>query len=136
MAIDYGRKRSGVAVTDGLQLIAGGLDTVASGELISYIGEYIKKEQVDCLVVGLPFQTNNQASENAARVNAFVSRIRREIPALPVEMYDERYTSVMAHRAMIDGGLKKKRRQDKALVDEISAVILLQSWMESKRLNV
>jgi putative Holliday junction resolvase len=133
MAIDYGRKRSGLAVTDTLQLIAGGLATVPGNEVVKYISEYILREPVDRLIVGYPRQMNSEASENMKHVEAFVTHLKRAIPGIPVQYYDERFTTVLAHRAMIDGGLKKKKRQDKALADEISAVIILQSYMESKK---
>lgn len=133
MAIDYGRKRSGLAVTDPLQLIAGRLATVPSNDLVGYISEYMAQETVDMLVVGLPKQTNNEASENMKYVEAFVTRLKRSIPGIPVQYYDERFTSVLAQKAMIEGGLKKKKRQNKALIDQISAVIILQSYLESRR---
>ena len=128
IAIDYGRKRTGIAVTDTLQMIANGLTTVPSGELSKFLVDYVSKESVDRFVVGLPKQMNNMPSENLKYVEAFVSHLKRIIPHIPVEYYDERFTSVLAHRAMIDGGLKKKKRQVKSLVDERSAVIILQSY--------
>ena len=133
IAIDYGRKRTGIAVTDTLQMIANGLTTVPSGELSKFLVDYVSKESVDRFVVGLPKQMNNMPSENLKYVEAFVSHLKRTIPHIPVEYYDERFTSVLAHRAMIDGGLKKKKRQDKSLVDEIGAVIILQSYLENKK---
>ena len=133
IAIDYGRKRTGIAVTDTLQMIANGLTTVPSGELSKFLVDYVSKESVDRFVVGLPKQMNNMPSENLKYVEAFVSHLKRIIPHIPVEYYDERFTSVLAHRAMIDGGLNKKKRQDKSLVDEISAVIILQSYLENKK---
>jgi putative Holliday junction resolvase len=133
IAIDYGRKRTGIAVTDTLQMIANGLTTVPSGELSKFLVDYVSKESVDRFVVGLPKQMNNMPSENLKYVEVFVSHLKRTIPHIPVEYYDERFTSVLAHRAMIDGGLKKKKRQDKSLVDEISAVIILQSYLENKK---
>ncbi|MDR1936885.1 MAG: Holliday junction resolvase RuvX [Tannerellaceae bacterium] len=135
MAIDYGRKRSGLAVTDAMQLIAGGLTTVSSSNLVNYISDYVLREPVDTVIVGLPRQMNSEASENMKYVEAFVTHLKRTIPGIPVQFYDERFTSVLAKKAMIDGGLKKKKRQDKALVDEISAVIILQSYLESRRNN-
>ena len=138
MAIDYGRKRTGVAVTDPLQLIANGLATVPSGELVEFIQSYLAKEPVELIVVGQPKQMNNEPSENMRYVQAFVTHLKRTLPQIPIEYYDERFTSVMAHQAMLDGGLRKKKRQEKALVDEISAVIILQAYLESKkyRLNL
>ena len=125
VAIDYGRKRTGVAVTDTLQIIANGLTTVPSGELVKFLSDYVSKEPVDLFIVGQPKQMNNEPSENMKYVEAFVTHLKRTIPQIPVVYYDERFTSVMAHQAMLDGGLKKKKRQEKALVDEISAVIIL-----------
>lgn len=136
MAIDYGRKRSGVAVTDTLQLIANGLPTIPSGELAKFIFDYVRKEPVDLFVVGYPKQMNNEPSENVKHVEAFVSHLKKIIPSIPVEYFDERFTSVIAHRTMLEGGLKKKKRQDKALVDQISAVIILQSYLESKKYQI
>lgn len=133
VAIDYGRKRSGVAVTDTLQMIANGLITVPSGELVKFLSDYVAKEPVDLFVVGQPKQMNNEPSENMKYVEAFVTHLKRSIPQIPVQYYDERFTSVLAHKAMLDGGLKKKKRQEKALVDEISAVIILQAYLESKK---
>lgn len=133
IAIDYGRKRTGLAASDTLQMIANGLGTVPSGEVVKYLSDYVRKEPVDTFVVGLPKQMNNEPSENMKYVEAFVSHLKRTIPNIPVVYYDERFTSVLAHRAMLEGGLKKKKRQDKGLVDEISAVIILQAYMESKK---
>ena len=134
LSIDYGKKRTGLAVTDPLQLIAGGLATVASHELFDYLRSYVEREQVERIVIGEPRQPNGQPSENLERVRQFVNRWRKAMPQIPIEFYDERFTSVLAHQAMIDGGLKKKARQDKALVDEISDTIILQDYMRSKKL--
>lgn len=133
ISIDYGRKRTGLAASDTLQMIANGLTTLPSGEVVNFLSEYVKKEPVDLFVVGLPKQMNNEPSENMKYVEAFVTHLKRVIPEIPVEYYDERFTSVLAHKAMLEGGLKKKKRQDKALVDEISAVIILQEYLESKK---
>ena len=133
MAVDYGRKRTGLAVTDSLKLIAGGLTTVPSHELLRYLEEYTRKEVVERIVVGLPKQMNNQPSESMKYIEPFVRLLQKRLPEIPVEYVDERFTSVLAHQAMLEGGLKKKDRQNKALVDEISAVIILQSYLESKR---
>lgn len=129
LAIDYGKKRTGLAVTDPLKIIANGLATVSTHLLWDYLTDYISREQVERLVIGKPMQTNGQPSENLARVQAFVNRWKKNHPEIPIEYVDERFTSVLAHRTMIDAGLKKKARQDKALVDEISATIILQSYM-------
>ena len=133
LSIDYGKRRTGIAVTDPLQIIAGGLATVSTSELYDYLLAYVSREPVERIIIGKPIQPNGLPSENLARVEQFVNRWRKHQPQLPIEYVDERYTSVLAHRAMIDGGLKKKARQDKALVDEISATIILQSYMESRR---
>ena len=133
ISIDYGKKRTGLAVTDPLQLIAGGLATVATHELFDYLCRYVNKEPVERLVIGEPRQPNGQPSENMVRVEQFVNRWRKAMPQIPIEYYDERFTSVLAHQAMRDGGLHKKARQDKALVDEISATIILQDYMRSKK---
>lgn len=133
LSIDYGRKRTGLAVSDPLQIIANGLTTVSTSDLFSFIVEYINKENVERIVIGDARQASGEESENMARVKQFVARWRKSYPAVPIEYYDERFTSVLAHRAMIDGGLRKKARQNKSLVDEISATIILQSYLESKR---
>lgn len=133
MSIDYGKKRTGLAVTDPLQIIANGLVTVATSTLFDYLKDYIAKEQVERIIIGEPRQTNGAPSENMTRVMQFVNRWRNAFPEIPIEFYDERFTSVLAHKAMLDGGLHKKKRQDKALVDEISATIILQSYLESAR---
>ena len=133
LSIDYGKKRTGLAVTDPLQLIAGGLATVSTYQLLDFLRSYFQKESVECVVVGEPRQTNGKPSENMARVKTFVGRFKKEFPHIKVEMYDERFTSTLAHNAMMDAGLGRKARQDKALVDEISATIILQSYMESRR---
>ncbi|MCE5206186.1 MAG: Holliday junction resolvase RuvX [Porphyromonadaceae bacterium] len=136
LSIDYGKKRTGIAVTDPLQLIANGLPTVETSRLFDFLTDYLKKEEVAVIVVGLPKQMNNEPSENMKRVEPFVNRLRKIYPHIPVEYYDERFSSKMAQQAMIDGGLKKKERQNKALVDEISATIILQGYMESKRMRL
>ena len=133
MGIDYGQKRVGIAVTDPSQMIASGLTTVGSHEVFDFIKDYIAKEPVDAFVIGSPKQMNNQPSESAQYVESFVRGLKRKHPEIPVHMVDERFTSKMASRAMIEGGLKKKQRQNKALVDSISAALILQSYMESKK---
>ena len=112
LAIDYGRKRTGLAVTDTLQIIANGLATVPTAELTAYIQDYVKREPVERILVGLPRQTNGQDSENMGRVVPFVNKLKQLLPDMPVEYVDERYTSVLAHQAMLEGGLKKKARQN------------------------
>lgn len=133
LAIDYGKKRIGIAVSDPLQLIANGLKTVTPLEIFPFLKDYFERETVDVVVVGWPMNLNNKPSEAMKYVQPFVTGLKRKYPDLKVELVDERFTSVLAHKAMIDGGLKKKARQNKALVDEISATIILQSYMESIR---
>ena len=133
LSIDYGKKRTGIAVTDPLQIIAGGLATVSTSELFDWLKAYMAKEPVERIVIGEPRQPNGQPSENLQRVQQFVSRWRKAVPDVPIEFFDERFTSVLAHQAMLDGGLKKKARQDKALVDEISATIILEDYLRRKK---
>ncbi len=133
LSIDYGKKRTGLAVSDPLQLIAGGLATVATHELWDYLLQYVAREPVERIVIGEPRQPNGQPSENLARVQQFVNRWRKQRPDIPIEYYDERFTSVLAHQAMLAGGLKKKARQDKALVDEISATIILEDYLRARK---
>jgi putative Holliday junction resolvase len=122
-----------VAVTDILQMIANGLTTVATPELMDFLLKYVEKEPVERIIVGHPKKMNSEDSENMKRIVPFVNQLKKKLPQIPVEMVDERFTSVLAHQAMLQGGLKKKARQDKALVDEISATIILQSYLESKK---
>ena len=133
LSIDYGKKRTGLAVTDPLQIIAGGLATVVTSELFDYLKAYIAREQVEMIVIGEPRQPNGEPSENLARVQQFVNRWRKAVPEVPIQYFDERFTSVLAHQAMLDGGLKKKARQNKGLVDEISATIILEDYMRSRK---
>jgi putative Holliday junction resolvase len=133
LAIDYGKKRTGIAVKDVLQIIANGLTTVPTPSLMDFLLDYVAKEPVERIIVGHPKQMNNEDSENMKRIIPFVNLLKKKLPQIPVEMVDERFTSVLAHQAMLDGGLKKKARQDKALMDEISATIILQSYLESKK---
>ena len=132
LSVDYGVRRTGLAVTDPLKIIAGGLTTVETPQLIKYLREYLAKETVERFVVGLPKQTNGRDSENLPRVLAFVEHLKKTFPDVPVDMWDERYTSVLAHQTMLQSGIGKKARQNKALVDEISATIILQGWMEGR----
>ena len=133
LSIDYGKKRTGIAVTDPLKIIANGLATVSTSELLPFLLDYIKKEPVERIIIGKPMQMNGQESENMVRVRQFYNRWNNLRTGIPIEYVDERCTSVLAHQAMIDGGLKKKSRQDKALVDEISATIILQSYLASQK---
>jgi putative Holliday junction resolvase len=132
ISIDFGKKRTGIAVTDSLKLIAGGLATVPTHELLRFLQDYIKKEVVERVIIGFPKQMNNLPSESMKYIKPFVCLLQKTFPDIPVEYVDERFTSALAHQAMLVGGLKKKERQNKALVDEISAVIILQSYLESK----
>lgn len=134
LSIDYGRKRTGLAVTDPQQIIAGGLATVSTSELFDWLKAYISREPVESIVIGEPRQPNGEPSENLGRVREFVNRWRKAVPEIPIDYFDERFTSVLAHRAMLDGGLKKKTRQNKALVDEISATIILEDYMRSRKI--
>ena len=133
LSIDYGKKRTGLAVTDPLQLIAGGLATVDTVKLLDWLKDYVAREDVERIVIGEPLQPSGQPSENLARVRQFVSTWRKQMPHIPIVGYDERYTSVLAHQTMLTAGLHKNARQNKALVDEISATILLQDYMRSKK---
>jgi putative Holliday junction resolvase len=135
LAIDYGKKRTGIAVSDTMQMIANGLTTVSGDGALGFVLDYVKTEPVECIVIGLPKQMNNEASENGKYVDAFVRILKKHLPDMPVKMVDERFTSVLAQRSMRDAGLKKKDRQNKALVDEVSAVIILQTYLESGRLG-
>jgi putative Holliday junction resolvase len=132
LAIDYGRKRVGLAVTDPLQMIANALTTVHAKDIWNFLSDYLNKETVDCIVVGYPKQMNNQASEAVRYINPFVKRLQKLYPEMDIQLVDERFTSKMAHQTMIDAGLRKKARQNKALVDTISATIILQSYLEQK----
>ena len=131
LAIDYGQKRVGLAVTDMLQISANGLDTVPAHEVLDYLGNYISKEPVEKFVIGLPKQLNGQESDSMQYIRPFVVGLQRRFPDIELVYVDERFTSVLAHKAMLDGGLKKKDRQNKELVDKIAATIILQSYLES-----
>lgn len=131
MAIDYGSKRVGIAVTDVLQIIASGLTTVHSKDLISFLEEYLKKETVECIVVGEPKTLNNQASDSARFIEPFVTHLTRKFPQIKIARYDERFTSTLAHQTMLMSGVNKKKRADKDTVDMISATIILQDYLKS-----
>lgn len=135
LAIDYGRKRTGIAVTDPMQIIASGLTTVPTHQLMDFLMKYVQQEKVERIIIGHPKQMSNEDSENMKNIVPFMNRLKKQLPDIPVELVDERFTSVLAHQAMLTGGLKKKDRQNKALVDEISATIILQSYMESRKFN-
>lgn len=134
LAIDYGKKRTGLAVSDEMQIIAGGLTTVPTTELLDFLLGYVSREPVERIIVGFPKQMNNEPSENMRRITPFVNRLRKVLPDIPVEFHDERFTSVLAQRTIIEAGIKKMARRNKELVDEVSATIILQSYMESKRM--
>lgn len=130
LAIDYGQKRVGLAVTDTLHITANGLDTVLAHEVLDYLQKYTEKEPVEKFVIGLPTQMNGQESESMKYIRPFVVGLQRKFPTIEIIYVDERFTSVLAHKAMLEGGLKKKDRQNKGLVDKISATIILQSYLE------
>lgn len=135
LSIDYGRKRTGLAVTDPLQIIANGLTTVATHQLEQFVLDYLGKEDVERVVVGLPKQMNGEMSESWRYIEPFLNRLRKLRPDLPIELVDERFTSVLAHQVILDSGVgKQRRREDKGMVDEISATIILQQWMENKNM--
>ena len=134
LSVDYGKKRTGLAVTDPLQIIAGALSTIETKDLFDFLSAYVVREGVERIVIGKPTQPEGSASETLARVENFVNRWRKVRPEVPIEYYDERFTSVLAHRVILESGVKKKtRRENKGLVDEISATIILQDYMNSKK---
>lgn len=133
IGIDYGRKRTGLAVSDPLGIFASPLDTVPSANIIEYLRNYAEKERIVRIVIGMPVNMNGAPSEAAADINAFLPSLRRAFPGVPVETEDERFTSVLAHRAMIDGGMKASRRRDKKEVDRISASIILQTYLDRQK---
>ncbi len=133
LAIDYGKKRTGIAVTDTLQMIANGLATVETKDLEKFIVDYLAKEEVATIVVGKPTQMNGEDSENMKRIEPFFNRLKKLFPDKEVVYYDERFTSVLAHQAMLQSGIGKKARQNKGLVDKISATIILEDYLQSKR---
>jgi putative holliday junction resolvase len=132
LAIDYGAKRVGIAATDVLQLIANPLTTIHSKDIFTFLKDYIAREPVDCIVVGEPRQMNNTPSESVLVIEPFVKRLRKEFPAIAIERVDERFTSKMAVNSIRESGVNRKRRQDKALVDTVSATLILQSYMEGR----
>jgi len=132
LAIDFGKVRTGIAVTDEFQIIASGLTTVATPELISFLKDYTKKEKVELFLVGLPKQMDNTASESEVLITPFLKKLTASFPNIPMQRVDERFTSKMAFQTMLDGGAKKKKRQNKGLIDEISATIILQSYLYNK----
>lgn len=134
LAIDYGQKRTGIAVTDTMQMIANGLTTVETKELEKFVIDYMAKEDVSTIVIGKPTQMNGENSENMKRIEPFFNRLKKLFPDKEITYYDERFTSVLAHQAMLQSGISKKARQNKALVDKISATIILEDYMQSKHI--
>jgi len=132
VGIDYGRKRVGVAVSDPLRIFASALETVQSAKIIDYLKKYAEAEGIERFVVGYPMNLDNTPSEAASYVDAFLKLLKKHFPAVPVTLEDERFTSVLAHRAMIDGGVKKMDRRDKAAVDKVSAALILQTYLDRK----
>ncbi|MEN6455051.1 MAG: Holliday junction resolvase RuvX [Prolixibacteraceae bacterium] len=133
LAIDYGKKRIGLAVTDPMKIIANKLATISTNDIWDFLKDYFQKEQIECIVVGYPRQMNNQLSDAVLYINPFLNRFRKLYPEMPLELMDERFTSKMAFQTMIDAGLKKKARQNKGTIDTISATIILQSYMEQQK---
>lgn len=132
LSIDYGRKRCGIAVTDSLRIVATGLTTVASGSLIDFIKDYTSRETVDRIIVGLPTDMKGQPSESMRYITPAINRLRKEVPDIDIVFFDERFTSILAHKSMLASGMKKSARRDKAVVDEISAAIILNDYLQSK----
>lgn len=135
ISIDYGRKRCGIAVTDPLKIVANGLATVPSAKLVDFLRDYFAKEEVEEIIVGLPTTMRGEASESQKYLKPALGQIRKAFPQMRITMFDERFTSVLAHKAMIDGGMKKMARRDKAVVDEISATIILNDYLQSRLFN-
>lgn len=132
LAIDYGKKRIGIAVTDDLQIIASGLTTVETKKIFSFLTNYLKNEKVELFIVGEPKQLNNTESESEQFIKPFIEKLKTTFPKIPIKRVDERFTSKMAFQSMIESGLKKKQRQNKAIIDEVSATIILQSYLYHK----
>jgi putative Holliday junction resolvase len=135
LGIDYGKKRVGLAVTDPMQIFASPLDTISATNIDDFIAVYMGSEQIDAFVIGYPVQMNNEPSESVKYINPFIRKLKKRFPGVPVHMVDERFTSQMAFRTMIDGGLKKKARQNKMIIDMISASIILQSFLDSRSIK-
>lgn len=136
LAIDFGEKRTGIAVSDPTQTIANGLSTIETPNLMDFLVDYLAKEAVERFVVGMPKTLQNEPAVVAPKVQDFVKKLKTRFPNVAVELVDERFTSKLAFRAMIDGGLKKKKRQDKALIDKVSATIILQEYLENTRFKI
>lgn len=136
MAIDYGRKRCGIAVSDPLRICANGLPTVRSCDLMDFLKDYCGCEQVDCIVIGLPLTMRGELSESNRYIDPFINRLRKEMPDMRIERFDERFTSAIAHREMALAGLKKKKREEKPLADKTAAVIILTDWLQANSLKL
>lgn len=132
LAIDFGLKRTGIAITDEMQIIASGLTTVETKNLLSFLDSYLKEENVELFLIGLPKQMNNEASESEQHILPFITKLENKYPTIPIKRIDERFTSKIAFQTMIDSGLKKKQRKNKAMIDEISATLILQSYLYNK----
>jgi len=135
LSIDYGRKRCGIAVTDTLHIVATGLTTIPTHTLIDFIKKYTSTESVEAIIVGKPTTLRGEESESMRYISPGINRLKKELPHIPIIFFDERFTSVIAHRSMLDSGMKKQARQDKAIVDEISATIILNDYLQSKSFN-
>lgn len=133
LAIDYGRRRCGIAVTDTLRIVATGLATVPTAQLNEYVKRYMATEQVDAIIVGFPRTVHGEESESMRYIRPGIQRLKQALPGVKVEFFDERFTSVLAHRSMLDSGMKKMQRRDKAVVDEIAATIILNDYLQSKQ---
>ena len=136
LAIDFGTKRSGIAVTDPMKIIASGLCTVPTDELMDYLKSYFKEEDVECVVIGLPKQMNNEASQSEVSIEAFIKLFQKEFPTMKVERQDERFTSKIAAQAIRDAGLKKQQRSMKGRVDQVSATLILQSYLDFQKNSI
>jgi len=135
LAIDFGKKRCGIAATDPMQIVANGLTTVETGHLVDFITAYTAREEVERIIVGYPTDMHGAESESMRYIRPGIGRLRKALPDIPLEFSDERFTSVLAHRAMIDGGMKKMDRRNKEIVDEISATIILNDYLQNRQLN-
>lgn len=133
LSIDYGQKRTGIAVTDTMKIVANGLTTVPTAQLLQFLKDYCARESVEKIIVGRPTTMRGDDSDSMRYITPGVNRLKKELPDIPVEFFDERFTSVLAHRAMIDGGMKRMDRRNKAIVDEISATIILNDYLQSRQ---
>jgi putative Holliday junction resolvase len=136
LAIDYGFKRTGLAVTDPMQIIANSLPTISTSELWAFLDKYFKEEEVECVAIGFPTKLNTEPTDTTSHVVGFVRKFQKTYPHIPIETVDERFTTVMAHQAILMGGVKKKDRQNKSLADAVSATIILQSYLDQRRIKL